>query len=308
MKVTIIGAGNVGATCAHILALRSVVEEIVLLDTKQGLAEAKALDITQAAAINAYDTQVIGVHNDYTAARDAQIVVITAGITRKPGMNRDDLVLTNAKIVEQVMQKVLQYAPQAIFIIVSNPLDAMTYQAHVTSGLPREKVIGMAGILDTARYRTLIAQHLKISPKDIQALLLGGHGDTMVPLPRHTTIAGIPASDLIDEKTLSKIIEKTKYGGGTFVQLMNTSAWYAPGAATAQMVEAIVKNQRRLLPVCIQLKGEYGIDKGYLGIPVILGKGGVEKIVPLKLNEKEKVLLQTSYEQVAKNIRLLSKH
>ncbi len=305
MKITIIGAGNVGTTCAHILAMKAIVEKIVLLDIRKGLAEAKALDILQAAAIHNYDTQILGVNNNYIATKSSNIVIITAGITRKPGMSRDDLVITNAKIVHDVTKNVIQHSPQAIIIVVSNPLDAMTYQVHLTSALPREKVLGMAGILDTARYRTLIAQYLKISPKEIQAMLLGGHGDSMVPLPRHTTVSGIPVHELINKQALNSIISKTKYGGGEFVKMMHTSAWYAPAAATAQMVESIVKNQRRILPICIQLQGEYGIYNSYLGVPVILGKNGVEKIIPIKLNEKEQELLDTSRIQVEKNIEII---
>jgi malate dehydrogenase len=293
-KVTVVGAGNVGATCADVLAYREIAQEIVLLDIKEGVAEGKALDIWQKAPINQYDSRTIGSTNDYSKTANSDVVVITSGLPRKPGMTRDDLIQTNAGIVKIVTENVVKHSPNAIIIVVSNPLDVMTYQAHITSKLPRNKVIGMAGILDTARYRAFIADELNISPKEIQAILLGGHGDTMVPLPRYTTVAGIPVTELIEKATLDAIIERTKSGGGELVKLMGTSAWYAPGAAAAQMVEAILKNQRRVFPVCIKLEGEYGIDDCYLGVPVILGKNGVEKVLELDLNEDEKALLEVS--------------
>lgn len=293
-KVTVVGAGNVGATCADVLAYREIAQEIVLLDIKEGVAEGKALDIWQKAPINQYDSRTVGSTNDYSKTANSDVIVITSGLPRKPGMTRDDLIQTNAGIVKTVTENVVKHSPDAIIIVVSNPLDVMTYQAHITSKLPRNRVIGMAGILDTARYRAFIADELNISPKEIQAILLGGHGDTMVPLPRYTTVAGIPVTELIDKATLDAIIERTKSGGGELVKLMGTSAWYAPGAAAAQMVEAILKNQRRVFPVCIKLEGEYGIDDCYLGVPVILGKNGVEKVLELDLNEDEKSLLEVS--------------
>ncbi|ERM81426.1 malate dehydrogenase [Rhodonellum psychrophilum GCM71 = DSM 17998] len=293
-KVTVVGAGNVGATCADVLAYREIAQEIVLLDIKEGVAEGKALDIWQKAPINQYDSRTVGSTNDYSKTANSDVIVITSGLPRKPGMTRDDLIQTNAGIVKIVTESVVKHSPNAIIIVVSNPLDVMTYQAHITSKLPRNKVIGMAGILDTARYRAFIAEELNISPKEIQAILLGGHGDTMVPLPRYTTVAGIPVTELIEKSKLDAIIERTKSGGGELVKLMGTSAWYAPGAAAAQMVEAILKNQRRVFPVCIKLEGEYGIDDCYLGVPVILGKNGVEKVLELDLNADEKALLEVS--------------
>lgn len=293
-KVTVVGAGNVGATCADVLAYREIAEEIVLIDIKEGFAEGKALDIWQKAPINQYDSRTVGTTGDYSKTANSDVVVITSGLPRKPGMTRDDLIVTNAGIVKMVTENVVKYSPNAIIIVVSNPLDVMTYQAHLTSKLPRNKVIGMAGILDTARYRAFLAEELNISGKEIQAILMGGHGDTMVPLPRYTTVAGIPVTELIEKDKLNAIIERTKFGGGELVKLMGTSAWYAPGAAAAQMVEAILKNQRRVFPVCIKLEGEYGIDDCYLGVPVILGKNGVEKVIELDLNAEEKALLETS--------------
>ncbi|MCF6359939.1 MAG: malate dehydrogenase [Cyclobacteriaceae bacterium] len=294
MKVTVVGAGNVGATCADVLAYREIANEVVLVDIKEGVAEGKALDIWQKSPINLYDTRTVGSTGDYSKTADSDVVVITSGLPRKPGMTRDDLIQTNAGIVKSVTESVIQHSPNAILIIVSNPLDVMTYQAHMSSKLPKTKVIGMAGILDTARYRAFLAEALNVSPKDIQAVLMGGHGDTMVPLPRYTTVGGIPVTELIGKEELDAIIERTKFGGGELVKLMGTSAWYAPGAAAAQMVEAIVKDQRRVFPVCIKLDGEYGIDDCYLGVPVVLGKNGVEKVLELELNAEEKEMLEVS--------------
>jgi malate dehydrogenase len=294
MKVTVVGAGNVGATCADVLAYREIANEVVLVDIKEGFAEGKALDIWQKAPINLYDTRTVGVTNDYSKTAGSDVVVITSGLPRKPGMTRDDLISTNAGIVTSVTENIVKHSPDAIIIVVSNPLDVMTYAAHITSKLPRTRVMGMAGILDTARYRAFLAEALNVSPKDIQAVLMGGHGDTMVPLPRYTTVGGIPVTELIDEETLNAIVDRTKNGGGELVKLMGTSAWYAPGSAAAQMVEAIVRDQRRVFPVCVKLEGEYGIDGVYLGVPVILGKNGIERIIELDLNEDEKQLLETS--------------
>ncbi|MCM0042755.1 MAG: malate dehydrogenase [Algoriphagus sp.] len=306
-KVTVVGAGNVGATCADVLAYREVAEEIVLIDIKEGIAEGKALDIWQKAPINQYDSRTVGSTNDYSKTANSDVVVITSGLPRKPGMTRDDLIETNAGIVKSVTENVVKYSPNAIIIVVSNPLDVMTYQAHLTSGFPRNKVMGMAGILDTARYRAFLAEELNVSGKEIQAILMGGHGDTMVPLPRYTTVAGIPVTELVDKDKLDAIIERTKFGGGELVKLMGTSAWYAPGAAAAQMVEAILKNQRRVFPVCIKLDGEYGIDDCYLGVPVILGKNGIEKVLELDLNADEKQLLETSRGHVKEVMQVLDR-
>ncbi|WP_192820112.1 malate dehydrogenase [Rufibacter sp. LB8] len=298
MKVTVVGAGNVGATCADVLAYREIANEVVLVDIKEGFAEGKALDIWQKSPINLYDTRTVGVTNDYTRTANSDVVVITSGLPRKPGMTRDDLISTNAGIVRSVTENVIKHSPEAIIIVVSNPLDVMTYAAHITSKLPRTKVMGMAGILDTARYRAFLAEELNVSPKDIQAVLMGGHGDTMVPLPRYTTVGGIPVTELIDPAKLDAIVDRTKNGGGELVKLMGTSAWYAPGSAAAQMVEAIVRDQKRVFPVCIKLEGEYGITGTYLGVPVILGKNGVEKVIELQLNEDEMALLTASEKAV----------
>ncbi len=294
MKVTVVGAGAVGATVADNIARKELCEELVLLDIKEGVAEGKALDMTQTAALLNFDTRIVGSTNDYAKTAGSDVVVVTSGLPRKPGMSRDDLISTNAGIVKSVTEQVVKHSPNAIIIVVSNPLDVMTYQAHLTSGLPREKVFGMAGILDTARYRAFLAEALNVSPKDIQAVLMGGHGDTMVPLPRYTTVGGIPVTELIGKAELDAIVQRTAVGGGELVKLMGTSAWYAPGAAAAQMVEAIVRDQRRVFPVCIELQGEYGINGVYLGAPVILGKNGIEKVIELQLNDEEKAMLETS--------------
>ncbi|HQK98707.1 MAG TPA: malate dehydrogenase [Bacteroidia bacterium] len=294
MKVTVVGAGNVGATCANVIAHKELANEVILLDIKEGTAEGKSLDIWQTAPINLYDTRVKGVTNDYAATAGSEVVVITSGLPRKPGMSRDDLIATNAGIVKSVTENIVKYSPNAIIIVVSNPLDVMTYCAYLTSGHNPKKVFGMAGILDTARYRAFLAEALDCSPKDIQAILMGGHGDTMVPLPRYTTVSGIPVTELIAADKLEAIVQRTKVGGGELVNLMGTSAWYAPGAAAAQMVEAIVRDQKRIYPVCAWLQGEYGLKDVYLGVPVKLGKNGIEEIIELQLNADEKDLLDKS--------------
>ncbi len=293
MKVTVVGAGNVGSTVANVLAHKDIVDEIVLVDLKGEMAKGKALDTWQQAPIDYYSTSLSGTAN-YKDTAKSDIVVITAGIPRRPGMSRDDLISTNAKIVTSVTASILKKSRNPIIIIVSNPLDVMTYAAHVSSKLDRTRVFGMAGILDTARYRAFLATEIGVSPKDIQALLMGGHGDTMVPLPRYTTVAGIPVTEMVDKDKLKAIVERTKKGGGELVKLMGTSAWYAPGAAAAQMVEAIVKNENRIFPCCVNLKGEYGLKDVYLGVPVSLNRKGVGKILEVNLNKRELKLLHNS--------------
>jgi malate dehydrogenase len=298
MKVTVVGAGNVGATCANVIAEKDIVHDVVLLDIKEGIAEGKSLDIWQTAPINLYDTRLTGSTNDYTKTAKSDVVVITSGLPRKPGMSRDDLIATNAGIVRTVTENIVKYSPDAIIVVVSNPLDVMTYCAYVTAKIDSSRVFGMAGILDTGRYRAFLAEALNTSPKDIQAVLMGGHGDTMVPLPRYTTVAGIPVTELLPKEKLDAIVERTKKGGGELVNLMGTSAWYAPGAAAAQMVEAIVKDQKRIFPCCALLKGEYGLKNIYLGVPVKLGINGIEQIIELKLNADEMKLLKDSANSV----------
>ena len=296
-KVTVVGAGNVGATCANVLAHMDVVKHVVLLDIQGDLAKGKALDTWQQAPIDSYSTQLSGT-SDYADTAGSDIVVITAGVPRKPGMTRDDLVAINAKIVASVVESIMKHSKNPIIIVVSNPLDVMTYAAFKKSGLKSSRVIGMAGILDTARYRAFLATEIGVSPKDIQAILMGGHGDTMVPLPRYTTVSGIPVTELVKKETLDAIVARTKDGGGELVRLMGTSAWYAPGAAAAQMVEAIVKDEQRIFPCCVMLNGQYGIKDLCVGVPVKLGKNGVEKIITLKLRKEEKEMLDASAKAV----------
>ncbi|PHI19977.1 malate dehydrogenase [Lewinellaceae bacterium SD302] len=296
-KVTVVGAGNVGATVANVLAHKDIVKEIVLLDIKGDVARGKALDSWQQAPVDYYSTQLKGT-DDYADTAGSDIVVITAGIPRKPGMSRDDLISTNAKIVTSVTKSIMEHSDNPIIIVVSNPLDVMTFAAYKASGLPKTRVFGMAGILDTARYRAFLATELEVSPKDIQAVLMGGHGDTMVPLPRYTTVAGIPVTEMIEEDKLDAIVERTKKGGGELVKLMGTSAWYAPGAAAAQMVEAILKDENRIFPCCSLLEGEYGLNDIFLGVPVKLGAKGIEQLIELQLNEDETKLMNTSAQHV----------
>ena len=301
MKITVVGAGNVGATCADVMARKELANEIILLDIIDGIAEGKALDMWETAPVDGSDTRVIGVTNDYSKTKDSDIVVITSGVPRKPGMSRDDLIGTNAKIVKDVTEKVIKYSPDAIIIVVANPLDVMTYTASLVSKKNRNQVFGMAGILDTSRFKAFIAAELNVSTRDIQTLLLGGHGDTMVPLPSYTTVSGIPLSQFLDKEKIDTIVQRTRGGGGEIVKLMGTSAWYAPGAAVAQMVESIVRDQHRILPVCVELKGEYGMKDVFLGVPVKLGKNGIEEIIEVNLNNEEMELLTASSNAV-KNV------
>jgi len=293
-KITVIGAGNVGATVANVIAHKDITREVVLVDIKEGIAEGKALDIWQTSSINNFNTHVSGSTNDYLKTKDSGVVVITSGLPRKPGMSRDDLIKTNALIVKDVTEKVIRYSPEAIIIIVSNPLDVMTYCAYKTAQKDERTVFGMAGILDTGRFRSFIAEKLGVSPNDVQSMLLGGHGDTMVPLPRYTSVAGIPITELLSTEDIDKIVDRSRKGGGEIVNLLGTSAWYAPGAAAAQMVEAIVKDQKRIFPVCTKLNGEYGLKDVFLGVPVRLGSKGIEEIIELKLDAAEKKLLEDS--------------
>jgi malate dehydrogenase len=293
-KVSVIGAGNVGATCADVLAQKGIANQVVLVDIKENFAEGKALDIWQTAPVNMFDTRVIGTTGDYSKTKDSDVVVITSGLPRKPGMSRDDLISTNAKIVDSVTKSVIEHSPNAIIIVVSNPLDVMTYCAYLTANIDSSRVFGMAGVLDTARYRAFLAEELNVSPRDIQAVLMGGHGDTMVPLPRYTTVSGIPVTEMISEDKLTAIVNRTKSGGGELVNLLGTSAWLAPGASAAQMVEAILMDQNRIVPVCAWLTGQYGLKDIYLGVPAKLGRRGIEQIIELKLNSSEMDLLNAS--------------
>jgi len=305
MKISVIGAGNVGATCANVIAQKDFCKEVVLLDIKEGVAEGKGLDMWETAPINMYNTRITGVTNNYKATKGSAVTIITSGVPRKPGMSRDDLIGINAKIVKSVTEQVKKYSPKTIIIVVANPLDVMTYCAYLTSEFDRTKVFGMAGVLDTARYRSFLALELGVSPKDIQALLMGGHGDTMVPLPRYTTVSGIPITEFVEKDRLKEIVERTKKGGGEIVNLMGTSAWYAPGAAAAQMAEAIVKDEKRIFPCCTWLEGEYGLNDVFLGVPVKLGKKGIEEIIEVKLNKTEMKSLHKSSDHVKKVMKTL---
>lgn len=305
MKVTVVGAGgNVGSTVSMSVAQRDFAKEVVMVDIvkeqdgeKFYPSKGRALDQWESSPIHKFDTKLTGTV-DYEDTAGSDVCVITAGVPRRPGMSRDDLLETNANIVSSVTEQLVKHSPNTILIIVSNPLDVMAQVAYETSGLDSNRVMGMAGILDTARYRSFLAEELDVSPKDIQALLLGGHGDTMVPLPRFTTISGMPVTQFIDEDKLEEIVERTKGGGGELVNLMGTSAWYAPGAAAAQMVEAIMLDQNRIFPCAAYLKGEYGHKDLFLGVPVKLGKDGVKEIIEVDLNEEEQQLMDTSADHV----------
>ncbi len=293
MKLTVVGAGNVGATVAECVARMDIVQNIALIDINEGVAKGKALDLMQAAAIHGFDTVIEG-GADYALTAGSDITVITAGLPRKPGMSRDDLLKVNADIVGSVTRQVIASSPDTIIIVVSNPLDVMTYVAYMESGLPSHKVMGMAGVLDTARYRAFLKMELGVSIRDINAMLLGGHGDSMTPLPRYTTVGSRPVTELIPEARLTEIIDRTKTGGGEIVGLMGTSAWYAPGAGAAEMVEAIVKDSKRVLPCAAWLTGQYGLSDMFIGVPVKLGAGGVEEVVELDLNETERADMANS--------------
>jgi malate dehydrogenase len=302
MKITVIGAGNVGATTAQLLANAELANEIVLIDIIDGIPQGKALDMYESMPVLESDAKIYGT-NDYAATANSDIVIQTAGLARKPGMSREDLLVANAKIVSSCIEQAYKYSPNAFYIIVSNPLDVMTYLALKTTGLDRKKVVGMAGILDTARYRSFLSMELGVSMQDISAIILGGHGDTMVPLPRFTTIAGIPVTDMIEKEKLDAIVTRTVKGGGEIVGYLKTgSAYYAPASAAVQMVESIVKGQRRILPCSVLLDGEYGIHDTVVGVPTMLGKKCIEKVVELKLNADEAALLKTSSDFVHKNI------
>ena len=305
-KITVIGAGNVGATVAECVARKDMVEEVVLVDIVEGMPQGKALDIQQSAPIHLFDTHVTG-SNSYEATAGSEIGIITAGLPRKPGMSRDDLLSKNAQIVRSVTEQFVAGSPEAVLIVVSNPLDVMTYVAYSASSSPTGRVIGMAGVLDTARFRAFIAIELGVSVRDVQALLMGGHGDSMVPLPRYTTVSGIPLPELMSAERINQLVDRTKFGGGEIVKLMGTSAWYAPGAAAAEMAEAIVKDSGRLVPSAAWLNGEYGLNDIFIGVPVRLGRGGVREVIEVELEEDERALLHASAEGVREMVQALDR-
>jgi len=303
-KVTVVGAGNVGATCAQVLGSRDYAD-VVLVDIKEGLPQGKALDINQMGAVLGYEPRVSG-SNSYDETKGSDVVVITAGLPRSPGMSRDDLVGTNEKIVKDVTEKAIAQSPDAIMIIVSNPLDAMCHVAKNVSGWPKERVFGMAGILDTARFSTFIAWAANASVKDVTAMVLGGHGDQMVPVVSATTVGGVPLRKVVADPEIEQMVTRTAKGGGELVELLGTSAWYAPGAAAAQMVDSIMLDEKRVLPCTAYLEGEYGIDGLYMGVPVKLGAAGIEAIYQLDLTDDEQALLKKSSDAVREVVGVLS--
>ena len=294
-KVTVVGAGNVGATCANVLAFNEVADHVVLLDVKEGISEGKALDIMQTATLLGFDSNVVGCTNDYSKTAGSDVVVITSGIPRKPGMTREELIGVNAGIVKTVTQSVLRYSPEAIIVVVSNPMDTMTYLTLKTAGLPKNKVIGMGGTLDSARFKCYLSKALNAPANEIEGMVIGGHGDTtMIPLTRFANYKGRPVTDLLDEKALEKVVSNTMVGGATLTGLLGTSAWYAPGAAAAYLVESIIRDQKKIIPCCVSLEGEYGQNDICIGVPVVIGKQGVEEIIDYKLNDKEMALFEKS--------------
>lgn len=307
MKISVIGAGNVGATTADVLAFRRIASEVVLLDIKEGFAEGKALDMMQTATLNTFNTRITGSTNDYSKTAGSDVVVITSGIPRKPGMTREELIGINAGIVKSVAEQVLEHSPNAIIVVVSNPMDTMTYLALKATGLPKNRIIGMGGILDSSRFKTYLSLALNANPNDVQGMVIGGHGDTtMIPLTRLATWNGTPVSQFMDDATLSQVAADTMVGGATLTKLLGTSAWYAPGAAVAALVDSIVNDQKRLFPCSVYLEGEYGQKDICLGVPVIIGKNGWESIVDLKLNETEKELFSKSADAVRSMNNVLS--
>ena len=299
MKVTVVGAGAVGATCADNIARKELCEELVLLDIKEGITEGKAMDFMQSATLLGSDTKIIGSTNDYSKTAGSNVVVITSGIPRKPGMTREELIGINAGIVKEVTKNILQNSPDAIIIVISNPMDTMTYLALKSSGLPKNRIIGMGGILDSARFKYYLSTAMNCSAQDLQAVVIGGHGDTtMIPLTRLATYNGTPVSNLLDQETLKKVAADTMVGGATLTKLLGTSAWYAPGAAGATLVEAIVRDEKKLIPCSVMLDGEYGQKDICIGVPVVIGKNGWEKIIDFKLNDEEQATFNKSADAV----------
>ncbi len=299
MKVTVVGAGAVGATCADNIARKQLCDELVILDIKEGVAEGKAMDLMQTAQIEGFDTKIIGSTNDYSKTAGSTVAVITSGIPRKPGMTREELIGINAGIVKTVTENLIKYSPDVIVIVISNPMDTMTYLALKSSGLPKNRIIGMGGMLDSARFRYFLSQAMHCSPNDLQAMVVGGHGDTtMIPLTRLATYCGTPVAQYLDAETLKKVAADTMVGGATLTGLLGTSAWYAPGAAGAAVVEAIVRDEKKMMTCCVSLEGEYGMNDICLGVPVIIGKNGWEKIIDYKLNEEETAAMHKSAEAV----------
>ena len=294
-KVTVIGAGNVGATCANVLAFKKIASEVVMLDVKEGVAEGKAMDMMQTAQTLGFETNIVGVTNNYEKTANSDVIVVTSGIPRKPGMTREELIGVNAEIVKTVVLNCLKYSPNTIFVIISNPMDTMTYLTLKATGLPKNRVIGMGGALDSSRFKYYLSKALNVNPAQIEGNVIGGHGDTtMIPLKRLATYNGVPASSLLDTAALDKVVADTMVGGATLTGLLGTSAWYAPGAAGAYVVESIVNDYKRMIPSCVSLEGEYGQNDICIGVPAVLGRNGVEKILDFQLNAEEKELFAKS--------------
>jgi malate dehydrogenase len=307
MKVTVVGAGAVGASCAEYIAIKNFASEVVVLDIKEGFAEGKAMDLMQTASLNGFDTKITGVTNDYSKTAGSDVAIITSGIPRKPGMTREELIGINAGIVKTVASNLLEYSPNVILIVVSNPMDTMTYLVHRTTGLPKNRIIGMGGALDSARFKYRLAEALDAPISDVDGMVIGGHSDTgMVPLTAHATRNSIKVSEFLSEDRLAQVSEETKVGGATLTKLLGTSAWYAPGAAVSSMVQAIACDQKKMFPCSAFLEGEYGLDDICIGVPVLLGKNGIEKIVKIDLAEAEKAKMQESAEGVRKTNSLLT--
>ncbi len=307
MKITVVGAGAVGASCAEYIAIKNFASDVVLLDIKEGFAEGKAMDLMQTASLNGFDTRITGVTNDYSQTANSDVCVITSGIPRKPGMTREELIDINAGIVREVSSSLIKYSPNTILIIVSNPMDTMTYMVHKTSGLPKERIIGMGGALDSARFKYRLAEAMDAPISDIDGMVIGGHSDTgMVPLTRLATRNSLPISKYISEERMNQVMEDTKVGGATLTKLLGTSAWYAPGAAVSSMVQAIACDQKKMFPCSVMLDGEYGLTDICIGTPVILGKNGVEKVLELELNDVEKAHIAASADGVRKTNDLLN--
>lgn len=307
MKVTIVGAGAVGASCAEYIAIKDFASEIVLLDIKEGVAEGKAMDLMQTATLNGFDSKIIGTTNDYSKTAGSDVVVITSGIPRKPGMTREELIGINAGIVKEVSSNLIKHSPETVMIVVSNPMDTMTYLVHKTTDLPKNRIIGMGGALDSARFKYRLSEALECAASDVDGMVIGGHSDTgMVPLTRMATRNSIPVSAFISEERLEQVSEETKVGGATLTKLLGTSAWYAPGAAVSSLVQAIACDQQKMFPCSVLLEGEYGMSDLCIGVPVILGKNGIEKIVEIELNDSEKAKIKESAEGVKKTNDLLS--
>ena len=307
MKITIVGAGAVGASCAEYIAIKDFASEVVILDIKEGFAEGKAMDLMQTASLNGFDTKIVGVTNDYSKTAGSDIVVITSGIPRKPGMTREELIGINAGIVKSVSSNLIEHSPNTIIIVVSNPMDTMTYLVHKTSGLPKHRIIGMGGALDSARFKYRLAEALEAPISDIDGMVIGGHSDLgMVPLTRMATRNSVPVSKFISEERLNQVMEDTKVGGGTLTKLLGTSAWYAPGAAVSGLVQAIACDQKKMFPCSILLEGEYGLNDICIGVPVILGRNGIDSVVELDLTDAEKEHMSRSAEGVRKTNGLLA--